>query len=84
MSRSIWATTAEYLPISVCQDSPASNLLNLFLSILSFEVLVYGPDLRPDGVHSILLPIRLIIRASFRKPGHRRFHPGHEYQILQP
>ncbi len=31
-------------------------LLILFLSILSLEVLVAGPDLRPDGVHGILAP----------------------------
>ena len=31
-------------------------LVILFLSILSIEVLVAGPDLRPDGVHGILAP----------------------------
>jgi DNA-binding NarL/FixJ family response regulator len=31
-------------------------LLILFLSILSLEVLVAGPDLRSDGVHGILAP----------------------------
>jgi len=38
-------------------------LLILFLSILSLEVLVAGPDLRPDGVHGILAPEVLGLNA---------------------
>jgi len=55
---------AEHLPESLRLSSQGFRrvlviitlLLILFLSILSIEVLVAGPDLRPDGIHGLLAP----------------------------